>query len=164
MSEINVELDEQENNKKSLKYFILFAIKPELKDACNFMAVKLAHIVADKRQDTIKSNATGIDAATKKEITIEVPNVLKLSENPNYEDMFLGFFIGMIKDFKELLEADLKFQFIDIEVLEEDEKTVKKIMVDGELVPHIIKKHLNTRIRFIRTDGKPCEQNFRSDF
>jgi hypothetical protein len=164
MSEINVELDEQENNKKSLKYFILFAIKPELKDACNFMAIKLAHIVADKRKDTIKSNATGMDLETKKEISREVPNVLKLSDNPSYEDVFLGFFIGMIKDFKELWEADLKFQFIDIEVCEEDGKTVKKIMVDGKLVPHIIKKHLNTRIRFLRKDGKPCEQNFRSEF
>ena len=165
MSETHEELDEQDNNKKSLKYFILFVIKPELKDSCNFMAVKSAHIIADKRRDTIKSNVTGMDAETKEETSKDVPNVLKLSENPNYEDIFLGFFIGMIKDFKELHEADLKFQFIDIPIYEADGKTIQKITLeDGKVVPHIIKKHLNTRIRFVRTDGKPCEQNFRSEF
>lgn len=137
-----------ENNKKSLKYLILGVIKPELKAALNFKAIKSAHVIADKRKDTIKSSGIGIDELTGIEKEADAPNVLALSANKNYEDIFIGMFVDQIEDFKELHEADLKFQFLE-------EK-------DGN--GNTIKKHVNTCIKFVHKDGSFKKQNFRSEF
>ena len=146
------ELDEtQANNKKSLKYFIVFVIKPELRRDFNFKAIKTGHIIANKKLDTIHSEGVGIDKDSGIEQSAKGTNVLKLSENPNYEQIFLGLFIDQIKDFGTLYEADLRFEFMD--KLAEDGKTVLE------------KKHLNTCIKFFsKSENKPLKQNFRSEF
>ena len=143
------ETDEtRENNKKSLKYLILYTIKPELKDALNFKAIKTAHIIADKKKDTITSCGVGIDIDTGKEKHSDCPNVLELSKHPNYENIFIGIFVDQIKDFKELLVADLKFSFME-------SKDVRGNTID---------KHVNTCITYIKKDGSIGEENFRSEF
>ncbi|HXD91883.1 MAG TPA: hypothetical protein VNX01_01650 [Bacteroidia bacterium] len=139
----------RENNSKTLKYLILFTLKPELKDALNFKLIKTAHIIADKKKDTITSCGVGMDAYTGEEKNADCPNVLELSKHPNYENVFIGMFVDQIKDFKELLIADLKFEFFD------DKDAKGKI---------IISKHVNTCISYIKKDGTVGEENFRSEF
>jgi hypothetical protein len=146
---MTAEEEARENNRKSLKYIILFTLKPELKDALNFKQIKTAHIIADKTKDTITSCGVGIDVITGKQKHADCPNVLELSKHPNYENIFIGMFVDQIKDFKELLTADLKFEFFD----GKDEK--------GKIINP---KHVNTCISYIKKDGSTGEENFRSEF
>jgi hypothetical protein len=145
---MTAEEEAKENNLKTLKYLIVFTIKPELKDALNFKQIKTAHIIADKKKDTITSCGVGIDIDTGKEKQADCPNVLELSKHPNYENIFIGMFVDQIKDFKELLIADLKFQFLE----SKDEQG------------NTIDKHVNTCIKYIKKDGSEGEENFRSEF
>jgi hypothetical protein len=136
-----------ENNKKALKYLILAVIKPELKAALNFKEVISAHIVADKRKDTITSTGFGVDRDTEEKKERDAPNVLALSKNKNYEDIFIGMFVDQIADFKELHEADLNFQFSD------KDENGKPII-----------RFVNTCIKYVHKDGSFKKTNFRSEF
>lgn len=136
-----------ENNKKALKYLITCVLKPELKASLNFKEIISAHIVADKLKDTIKSVGYGVDRTTDEKKEVDAPNVLALSKNKNYEEIFIGMFVDQIEDFNELHEADLKFQFS-----EKDE--------NGQP----IKRYVNTCIKYVDKNGKRKKINFRSEF
>jgi hypothetical protein len=136
-----------ENNRKALKYLIQAVIKPELKGALNFKEIITAHIVADKLKDTITSTGFGVDRHTDEKLERNAPNVLALSKNKNYEDIFIGMFVDQIADFGQLHEADLKFQFSE---KDENDKPIKRFV--------------NTCIKYVDKNGKRKQTNFRSEF
>jgi len=135
-----------ENNRLALKYLINTVLKTELKASLKFKEILTAHVVADKIKDKITSTGYGIDRDTEEKLERDAPNVLALSQNKNYEDIFIGMFVSQIENFKELHEADLKFQF------------AKK---DEQNKP--IQQYVNTCIKYIDKDGKRKRMNFRSD-
>jgi hypothetical protein len=135
-----------ENNRLALKYLINTVLKTELKASLNFKEIISAHVVADKIKDAITSKGFGVDRDTEKKIEKDAPNVLALSKNKNYEDIFIGMFVNQIEDFKELHEADLVFQFS-----KKDEQ--------GKAIQQFV----NTCIKYVDKNGKRKLMNFRSE-